>query len=121
MNEWIAPGTSTAAVIFVVIIFLRQMRYMQTKHDKAMTARDEAFGTTIKNVQAQLDRMENQRNANEERRMNQIQGIFDKFLVITTQMVQGMAKLEQGFAVITAKLEGKRVIDDKKIEDTKGE
>lgn len=107
MTEWIVPGTSTAAVIFVVLVFLRQQRYTANKHERQIAALTTEFRAALTTLQTQLQQMETARNANEERRMNQIQGIFDKFMTLATQMVQGMTEMKHAFAALAAKVEGK--------------
>lgn len=93
-TEWIVPGSSSAAIILVVIIFLRQMRYMQSKHEKSLQSYEQRLQQIANSFQNQVDRLVDQANANEERRMGQIQAIFDKFMGMSERIVSVLTKLE---------------------------
>jgi ABC-type bacteriocin/lantibiotic exporter with double-glycine peptidase domain len=105
--NWLAPGSAVTAVIVVVIIFLRQMRFMQSKHEKAMKDMGDKFGKVADSFQEQIGNLTNTMIANEERRMGQIQQLFDKMMVVSTQSVQAISKLESGFTVLMQRVEMK--------------
>jgi predicted PurR-regulated permease PerM len=105
--DWVAPGSSAAAIIVVVIIFLKQMRYMQNKYEKSLQSIEQRLTQITDGFSKQVDRLATQQQQNEERRMQQIQSLFDKMMVISSQSIQAIAELKQGFMSLTAKVEGK--------------
>lgn len=104
-TEWVAPGSATAAVIVVVLIFLRQMRYMQKRYDTSLnTVVDKLtnkLDEAIDGFKQQVRELDEKREKNEDRRMLQIQSLFDKMMTVTTQSVTAISDIRHGFVDFT--------------------
>lgn len=102
--EWVAPGTATAAVLLTVWIFLKQMRNMQTRQDKKDAAAEARLVQITTSFQNQVDRLIAQQNANEDRRMMQVEKLFDKFMILSGQTIQTMSELKEAFTALTSEV-----------------
>lgn len=99
--EWVAPGTATAAVLLTVWIFLKQMKSMQVRQDKKDAAAEARLVQITTSFQNQVDRLIAQQNVNEDRRMGQIEKLFDKFMVLSGQSIATMVELKEAFSALT--------------------
>src|SRR5436190_24328838 len=99
--DWVAPGSAVGAVIVVTVLFLKQMRYMQNKYEKSLLSLEQRIVQVADNFSNQVTHLFEQQQRNEERRMQQIQNLFDKMMLVSSQSVQAIAELKQGFMTLT--------------------